>query len=347
MRAPQEGRGARRARGHGLFACAVFVAMTVPRPASADDGGGGRPDSAVPRQWNPLSAGPQLLSSPGVQAAGQMFVRLYGFSELGYAQYGGGWSFTPTRSLARRLIAVSPQIELDYGLLPWMELGLYASEASWWQSSGHGLPAASGNGLADTTPYVKFRLHVQRLDDPFPWIASMFLVALPTSDWAGPLGTPPIPGGFAPLGRLPATHFGAPELTEALLFRENVRPFRFAAGLYYSYALPGDGHAYGDIFQYRMTFEHFLNDERGLAYAVEVIGLHGLPFRLDGQAVNSGTQGFGVLGIQPTIEYNLTDHVIGALGVLFNVLGKSDIAALYPNLSIYYYWSPSGRVEAR
>lgn len=330
-----------------LVGAPLAVAITLhPRAALAEGAPSATPRDSPPSQWNPLAAGPQLLSSPGVQAAGQLFVRVYGFSEVGYAQYGGAWAFT-TQSLDRKLIAVNPQIELAYGLMPWLELGLYASEASWWQTPGGGARALSGSGLGDTTAYFKLRLHVQRPDDRLPWLANMFFVALPTSDWGGPIGTPPIPGGFAPLGRLPATHFGAPELTETLLFRENVRPFRFAGGLYYSYAMPGDDHYYGDIFQYRLTFEHFLDDEKGLAYAVEAIGLQGLPFRLDGHPVNSGTRSFGLFGVQPTIEYNITDQIIGAFGVLFTGLGKDDIAAVYPNVSLYYYWNPSGRVIAR
>jgi hypothetical protein len=322
----------------------VVAAMVLgPRVATAQDGLGA---TTVPEQWNPLAAGPQLLSSPGLQAAGQMFVRAYGFSEFGYAAYGGAWSAS-TQPLNRKLISISPQIEFAYGLVPWMELGAYASEASWWQTSGDGGGVASGNGLGDTTPYVKLRLHVQRPYDGLPWVANMFFVALPTSDWVGSVGTPPIPGGFAPLGRLPATHFGAPELTDALLFRKNVRPFRFAGGLYYSYAVPGDAHYYGDIFQYRFSFEHFLNDEKGVAYAIEAIGLHGLPFRLDGHTVNSGTHAFGLLGLQPTIEYNITGRLIGAFGVLFTAVGTDDIAAVYPNVSIYYYWNPSGPVVPR
>ena len=45
---------------------------------------------------------------------------------------------------------------------------------------------------------------------------------------------------------------------------------------------------YGDIFQYRLAFEHFLDDAKGFGYAVELVGIHGLPFRLDGQSVNAG-----------------------------------------------------------
>jgi hypothetical protein len=173
-------------------------------------------------------------------------------------------------------------------------------------------------------------------------------VALPTSSW---FGTPSVPGGFAPLGRLPATHFGAPELTEAFFFRKNIKPFRFSGGLYYSYGVPSSSGGaplrYGDILQYRLVMEQFLDDQRGLGYAVELMGLHGLPWRVDGAAINAGRTSFGLIGLQPTIEYRFTDHVVGAAGVLVTLAGHQDIVAVYPNLSIYYYWSTRGKVVAR
>jgi hypothetical protein len=170
----------------------------------------------------------------------------------------------------------------------------------------------------------------------------VLFATLPTSDWAGSIGTPPVPGGFAPLGRLPSTHFGAPELTEAILFRKNLQPFRVSGGVYYSYGPPstnsGVTQYYGDIFQYRLAFEQFLDESRGLAYAVEFVGIHGFPFRLDGKNVDAGRQ---------TIEYNFTDRIVGAAGVLLTAAGYDDVAAVYPNLSVYYYWNPRGKVLAR
>ncbi len=109
-----------------LFASGVLVAAALhPRVAAAEEGAGVTTAAAAPRQWNPLAAGPQLLSSPGLLPAGEMFVRTYGFSEFGYAQYGGAWSFS-TQALDQKLVAVTPQIEFAYGLLPSLELGAYA-----------------------------------------------------------------------------------------------------------------------------------------------------------------------------------------------------------------------------
>ena len=304
----------------------------------------------APKVWNPVAAGPQLVSSAGLQPAGQMFVRVYGFGEVGYAQYGDSWALS-THSLGQRLVAINPNVEFAFGVLPWLEAGLFTSEASWWQTPGDGAGAESGHGFGDTTLYAKLRIHAQKPDGWAPWVTDMVFAGLPTSDWAGALGTPSIPGGFAPLGRLPATHFGAPVLTDALLFRKNVEPFRISGGIYYSYALPGSsgGQAqyFGDIFQYRLVFEHFLVEKKGFAYAIEGIGLHGLPFRLDGHAVNAGRSRFGLFGVQPTIEYNFTDRIVGEVGVLFSALGVNDLAAIYPNFSLYYYWNPTGPVVGR
>jgi hypothetical protein len=297
--------------------------------------------------WNPFSAGPQLVSSADLQPKGQFFFRPYLYSEIGYGQFGNTWS-PVSRSLPQRLSAINPQVEFSYGITNSVEFEMYVSEVSWWQSAGTGLSAQSGHGLGDTTMFLKYRAMVQQPDSWQPTLTNAFYVALPTSDWAG---TPPIPGGFAPLGRLPSTHFGAPVFTESILFRKNVRPFRISGGLFYSYGPPSADQSatryFGDIFQYRLAFEHFLDDKKGFAYAIEVLGLNGLPFRLDGHAVNTKPGTFGLLGIQPTIEYKFTDQIVAAGGVLFTLAGRNDVAAIYPNFSIYFYWSRSGKVIAR
>lgn len=325
-------------------AAILVVLALLAKPAWADD------DDALARyrrSWNPMSGGPQLVSSADLHPQGQFFVKAYVYSEFGYAQYGAGWSAN-TQSLPQKPSVLNPQIELDYGITDSLEVDLYVSEVSWWQTSGGGLSSDNASGVGDTTAFLKYRFLLQQPDTWWPSMTIASFVALPTSDW---LGTKGVPGGFAPLGRLPATHFGAPELTEALLFRKNVRPFRISGGLYYSYGIPSarDGvpQRFGDILQFRLVGEHFLDDAHGLGYAIEIIGLHGLPFRADGYGVNAGHKTFGLIGAQPTLEYKFTDHIVGSAGVLFTAAGDSDIAAIYPNLSIYYYFSRSGKVVPR
>jgi hypothetical protein len=330
-----------------LIAVAAAV-LALARPAGAD-----QPDSGLARYrriWNPFSAGPELVSSADLQPQGQLFLRPYFYSEFAYAEYGGGWAIS-TGSLDRKLASIAPQVEFSYGILDWLEYEMYVPETSWWQGSGDGNAASSGHGLGDITAFLKARFHIQQPDSGIPSLTETFFVTLPTSDWSGSIGTPPVPGGFAPLGRLPSTHFGAPELTDAVLFRKNLRPFRFSGGLYYSYAIPSSSNEtkqyFGDIFQYRLAFEHFVNDAKGFAYAVELVGIHGLPGRLDGHAIDAGRSSFGLVGIQPTVEYDFTDKIVGAGGVLLTVACKNDVAAVYPNVSVYYYWNPHGRVLAR
>ena len=297
--------------------------------------------------WNPFSAGPQLVSSADVQPQGQFFVRPYVYSELAYGRFGNSWSGA-AGPLSQRLAAINPQIEFSYGITNSWEFEMYVSESSFWQTSGGNAPAQSGSGLGDTTAFLKYRFNVQQAETWWPTVTNAFYVNVPTSKWAG---SPEIPGGFAPLGRLPSTHFGAPEFTESILFRKNVRPFRISGGVFYSYGPPSSNQGmtqyFGDIVQYRLAFEHFLDDARGFGYAIEILGLHGLPFRLDGNAVNTKPSVFGLVGIQPTLEYKFTDQIVGSAGVLFTVVGQNDVAAIYPNFSVYFYWNRSGRVIAR
>ena len=324
----------------------LLVACGTTGVARADD------DSAIARYrkiWNPFSAGPELVSSADLQVQGQLFLRPYIYSELAYGQF-QGWAVANS-GLPQKLYAIAPQVEFSYGILDWLEYEMYVPETSWWQTSGGGQAANDGHGFGDITAFLKARFHVQQPDDWIPSLTEVLFVTLPTSDWFGSVGTPPIPGGFAPLGRLPSTHFGAPELTEAILFRKNLQPFRVSGGVYYSYGLPSSNNGvsqyYGDIFQYRLAFEQFLDDTKGFGYAVELVGIHGLPFRIDGKAIDAGRTSFGLIGVQPTIEYNFTDRIVGAAGVLVTAAGYQDVAAVYPNLSVYYYWNPRGKVVAR
>jgi hypothetical protein len=336
-------------RGPHRVVCAavgVLALCGASRHADADE------DTAIARYrkiWNPFSAGPELVSSADVQPQGQMFVRPYVYSELAYAQY-DDWAVRTT-GLDRKLNAIAPQVELSAGIFDWLEFEMYLPETSWWQGPGDGAGSANGNGLGDVTAFVKARFHVQQATDWLPSLTETLFVTLPTSSWAGSVGTPPIPGGFAPLGRLPSTHFGAPELTEAILFRKNLQPFRISGGLYYSYGPPSSTNGitqyYGDIFQYRLAFEQFLDDKKGFGYAIELVGIHGLPFRLDGKAIDAGRTSFGLIGVQPTVEYDFTDRIVGAAGVLLTAAGYNDVAAVYPNLSVYYYFNPRGHVVAR
>lgn len=50
---------------------------------------------------------------------------------------------------------------------------------------------------------------------------------------------------------------------------------------------------------------------------------------------------------EPTIQYRLGNHWVGAAGVLFTVAGQNTQDAIFPNFSIYYYRGKSGTVIMR
>jgi len=136
--------------------------------------------------------------------------------------------------------------------------------------------------------------------------------------------------------------------TEGILTRKNLEPFRISAGIFYSYHLPGSDAGQttypSDIVNTRVVIEHMLDDKRGFGYNLEFVGFHGLSWRANGHTINVGGQnGFNSLGVQPTIQYRLGDHWVGAAGVLFTVAGQITQDAIFPNFSIYYYWGKADK----
>jgi hypothetical protein len=172
---------------------------------------------------------------------------------------------------------------------------------------------------------------------------------LPTSRWAG---TERPPGGFSPLGRLPNTRFGELGITQGFMTRKNLEPFRISSAVFYTYSVPGSEGGtttYSpDIINARFIVEHILDDKKGFGYNVEVSTLHGLTWRADGHALNRGQKaGFTIIGVEPAIQYKFGDAWVAAAGVLFTVAGQNAIDAIYPNISLYWYWNQSGKVIMR
>lgn len=205
-------------------------------------------------------------------------------------------------------------------------------------------------GVGDFSIYFKYRPVIQAPDSWRPSITTYHQVVLPTSQWL--TGTEKPPGGFAPLGRLPASRFGSLIWTEGVMFRKILRPFRISGGVFYSYHLPGSDSGEStypsDVVNTRLIFEHILSDERGFGYNIEFVGLHGVPWRADGHSINrGGKNGFNSLGVEPVIQYRFADNWVGAAGVLFTVAGQNALDGIYPNFSIYWYWSRTGKVMMR
>jgi hypothetical protein len=235
-----------------------------------------------------------------------------------------------------------------YGLTNHLELNVGLSLSSFWARTMGG-PLTSDTGMGDTQIYLKYRPTVQDPDGWRPSITTFNMIVLPTSKWTG---TESPPGGFAPLGRLPASRFGSLTWTEGVLFRKNLEPFRVSGGVFYSYHLPGTSAGQttypADIVNTRLIIEHILDDKRGFGYNLEFVGFHGLTWRADGHQITTGVKnGFNTLGVQPTLQYRIGEHFVGAFGCLFSVAGQNTLAAYYPNFSLYYYWSKSGKVIMR
>jgi len=319
------------------------------------------------KSWNPFSHGPILANSPDVQPKGQFLIQLYVFSEVGNEQFdsNGMQAFNSSGPSSTKLRAVAPTWFLGYGITDNIELDI-APQLLWYNSfqgtgpslSGHGSGHANDIGLGDTTIYLKTRIRVQ---DPDSWKGTFTLyhgISLPTSQWFGTdtFGTHPIPGGFAPLGRLPATKFGGLSLTEGVMWRKNVQPFRFMGSVYYTYTIPGStgGHTTynGDIINTRFIAEWIADDKRGLGFSLEFLSVHGLSWRADGHSLDRNListvnpVNYHLIGIEPSIQYTLfhgdSGALVAAAGCLFTLAGQNDINAIYPNMSIYYYWAKKG-----
>ncbi|MGH7182062.1 MAG: hypothetical protein ACREJN_08805 [Nitrospiraceae bacterium] len=296
------------------------------------------------KSWNPLSNGPILLTAVDINPKGQFHSQYFVFGEIGHQMFDNKLTTHPNDS-SFHLTSVEPLLTLGYGLTDHLEFdaaftGLYF-DASQTTAAGN-RTSTSAVGLGDTALYLKYRPIIQ---DPNSWRPSITFynqLGLPTSDWAG---TRQIPGNFSPLGKLPATSFGSLTLTEGVLFRKNLQPFRFSGGVFYSYAVPG--HAgeittyQGDIVNTRFITEYIVNEERGFGFNLEFVTVHGIPRRLDGHPVSVNPSSFNLFGVEPAVQYKF-GSLVGAVGVLFTVAGQNDIAAIYPNISLYYYWTKEG-----
>jgi hypothetical protein len=302
------------------------------------------------RSWNPFSHGPILHTAVDVQPKGQYLLRPFIFSQIGEHKFDNEFRIVTDRKPGdvHLYSALHPSVEFAYGLTDHIQLGATSSIQSFWareQGRMH-----SDTGIGDTSIAIKYRPIIQDPDSWRPSITFLSQFAIPTGRWAG---TERPPGGFAPIGRLPVTRFGEIAFTEGAMIRKNVRPFRVQAGVFYTYSTPGRESGMttytGDLVNTRIAFEHILNDKTGFGYGLEWVTLHGLTWRADGHAINAGQRsGFSFMGLEPTVQWRFgSTNFVGAGGVLFPLAGQNTIASIFPNLSIFYYWSDSGKVIMR
>jgi hypothetical protein len=315
-------------------------------PASALDWVPTAEDMATYRHsWNPPTHGTSYTSSADVTRQGQWFVRAYVQGMIGS---GESQHTATSQNVASPFSpdAVMPAVTLYYGLTHHVMVGVGISAVYWHSSTPEADGRTSGSGIGTTNLIVKYRPIVQ---DPHAWrpsIAFYSRLSLPTNRW---FGTPEIPGGFTPLSRVPSSRFEAVAVTEGILFRKNLEPFRITGNVFYSYNFPGSGSESGvtvyggDLINTHLALEHVLDEETGFGYLIEMTTLRQLNGRLDGHAVNTVPATFWLVGLQPGLEYTFARYesgakLVGAIGVMFTVAGQDDIRAIYPNISFKYFF---------
>lgn len=311
------------------------------------------------KSWNPLTHGPVFVTIADTLPKGQVYVRPFIYSQISEHRYGNQLSFASDRqSGSAHLYSVQhPYLQAGYGLSTHIQLGAAISANTFWAKDsdafnrGEGGPWKTNTGFGDTSLYFKYRAVIQ---DPDTWRPTMTFhtqLGLPTGKWFTATEKPP--GGFAPVGRLPTTQFGSLALTEGVVLRKNLKPFRINAGVYYTYHPPGsegtDTTYVGDIINTRLIFEHILDEKHGLAYNLELVGVHSLRGRIDGHSLNRGQrQGSNLLAAGPTIQWRFGDsNFVAAAGVLFTVAGQNALDSIFPNFSLFWYWSETGQVLMR
>ena len=327
----------------------LLTAIAVPPLSSALDWVPTDEEIKKYRQsWNPLSHGPILLQAVDVQPKGQLAIREFIFSQIGESSFGNQLSFaSDAKNGPVHLYQLSPSINASYGLTSHVELGAAISMNSFWATQNG--QSTSSTGLGDTSLIMKYRPIIQ---DPGSWRPSLTYysqLVLPTSRWAD---ADKPPGGFSPLGRLPATRFGEFGLTQGLMTRKILQPFRISAAVFYTYAAPGENNGMntytGDVVNTRLIFEHILDDKHGFGYNIEISTLHGLTWRADGHDLNAGQQnGFTIIGVGPALQWNFSQNWLVAVGCEFTVAGQNAINAIYPSLSVFWMWDKSGKIVMR
>ncbi len=301
------------------------------------------------KSWNPFSHGPILLQAVDIQPEGQLSIREFLFSQIGESSFGNQLEFaSQAKPGPVHLYQIAPSVNAAYGFTNHIELGVAISMNSFWaRQNGQ---VTTDTGLGDTSLIAKYRPIVQDPDGWRPSITHFSQLVLPTSRWI--TGTERPPGGFSPLGRLPNTRFGEWGFTQGIMTRKNLEPFRINAAVFYTYSAPGSDAGMttytGDVINTRLILEHILDDKRGFGYNIEVSTLHGLTWRADGHAINRGqTNGFTIIGVEPALQWRMGEHWVAAAGCLFTVAGQNAINAFYPNISIFWYWSKTGKVIMR
>jgi hypothetical protein len=170
--------------------------------------------------WNPLSNGPMMIPGVDIQPKGQWLLHPYLFTQMSERQYGNDLRFASERerSSSGHLYALQPLIGSAYGLTDHIEVGASVTLSTFWNrnvdraNTGAGGHVITNTGMGDTSIAFKYRPIIQDPDGRRPSLTLWNQLVLPTSQWI--TGTEKPPGGFAPIGRLPASRFGSLTWTE-------------------------------------------------------------------------------------------------------------------------------------
>ncbi len=289
-----------------------------------------------------MTSGPDLMPQADTLPEGEFNVRFFMYGRFTQAQYSdsGGITGLPPGFSQTQLLDL---FAMFYGLEQNTELVFLPSVVTTFSTEDG--TSLNGAGLNDLTLGIKHRWIIQDPNTLRPSFATALLVTLPLTSW---LGTPVPAGGLPPINVVPSTHFGTPSLTLVSMLRKNVRPLRLIGDLYYTFGFPGSLSAtpgatpaysqFGDLAQYRLGIEDVVDDKSGLGFILEIAGLSGLPFSVDGLAVNTHPTSFNLVGVQPTIEYNITPRLAASFGVLLPAFGNNEYLATTPNFSLWYYF---------
>jgi len=289
-----------------------------------------------------MTSGPDLMPQADTLPEGEVNVRFFMYGRLTQAQYSdsGGITGLPPGFSQTQLLDL---FAMFYGIDQNTELVFLPSVVTTFSTQNG--TSLDGSGLNDLSLGIKHRWVIQDPGSLRPSFTTAMLVTLPLTSW---LGTPVPAGGLPPINVVPSTHFGSPSLTGIAMLRKNEKPLRLIGDLYYTFsfpnsisAAPGASPAYsqfGDIFQYRLGVEDVVDDKTGLGFILEIAGLSGLPFSVDGMAINTHPQSFNLVGVQPTVEYNITPRLVASFGVLLPAFGNNEYLATTPNFSLWYYF---------
>lgn len=292
--------------------------------------------------WNPQTHGPLLVSPADLQSQGRWLLWSFAYGQITNGRFGGSLSPTGSGTPFHQDV-IAPGAVLFYGLTDHVSVGVSAAMISWDSDrlGGSGSGRVNATGLDDIGLIVKTRFVVQDPETWQPSIGTYSRISLPGSRWAG---THEIPGGFVPITPRPITRAGSLSFTEGPIFRKNLEPFRLSGMVMYTYSAPGSESGKttypGDILDARVGVEYVLDERLGLGVIVDGVVQQGLPYRLDGHAINTDFKTFSLIGTAVAVEYRFAPDWLASAGILFTLAGQNNVDAIYPGFSMKYFWQP-------